>query len=324
MPTWSEIPEGGCAVPGERRRCGRRVGLAFVGLLLLSPPVSGCVQQPGSDAGVRPVDPAVVQGLVERLDRLRANSGLPALERRTDLDSLAFSRALQVAALPSAHRLSSRPGPLSALLTRSGHRGYRRVAEHLDVHLGNRPPAEFYRETWRYTPEVLALSLDPDLQAVGVSLLRLDEGGYILTALFQEDVPTRVGLEVMERRAVEAVNRVREEHGLRPLQMDERLTLVARTFSERMAAEGFFDHTTPDGQTTVDRVRAAGIAYRRLSENLQYNNDRDPVPNAVRSWLESPGHRANLLDDRVTHTGIGIAFDDDGGVYFTQLFLRPR
>jgi hypothetical protein len=324
MPTSSEIPKRGGTGPGERRRSGRRVGLTFVGLLLLSPPVSGCAQQPGSDAGVRPVDPAVVQGLVERLDRLRTDSGLPALERRADLDALALSRALQVAALPPTHRLSSRPGPLSALLTRSGHRGYRRVAEHLDVRLGNRPPAELYRETWRFSPEVLALALDPDLQAVGVALLRLDEGGYVLSALFQEDVPARVGLEAMERRAVEAVNRVREEHGLHPLRIDDRLTAVARAFSERMAAEGFFDHTTPDGQTTVDRVRAAGIAYLRLSENLQYNNDRDPVPNAVRSWLESPGHRANLLDDGVTRTGIGIAFDDQGGVYFTQLFLRPR
>jgi uncharacterized protein YkwD len=278
----------------------------------------------GSVLQAEPVAAQILQNLVRQLAAVRREAGLSPLEQRAALDSLADRRARQVAALPPEHRLLGRPGPLNALLHSQEYRGYRRVAEHLDIRQGNRSPAEFYHETWRVTPEVEDLTHDPGMVAFGLALLHLPGDTYILSALFQEDPLTRSDAAGLEERAVGEVNRIRAKRGLSALQVDERLTLVARAYSQRMAREGFFDHVSPEGRTTADRVRRAGIPYRRLAENLQFNDAPDPVANALRSWLDSEGHRANLFDPRLTRTGVGVAISDDGVVYFTQLFLLPR
>ena len=77
-----------------------------------------------------------------------------------------------------------------------------------------------------------------------------------------------------------------------------------------MLRRGFFEHTTPDGITTVERLRRAGIAYRVAAENIQMSRGtRDPVRSAVDAWLLSDGHRRTMLDRRFTTTGMGVAND---------------
>ena len=87
----------------------------------------------------------------------------------------------------------------------------------------------------------------------------------------------------------------------------------------------FFDHEDPRGRKPADRVTSAGVSWTRVTENLAMNSGMDdPVASAVQGWMESPGHRANILDPAVTHTGVGIAEDEDGGYAFTQLFVAMR
>ena len=120
------------------------------------------------------------------------------------------------------------------------------------------------------------------------------------------------------------VNRVRVGHGLTPLAFNESLLRVARDYSRRMAEENFFSHNDPDGNTVRERVSDAHIRWRVLGENLAYSNGYiNPVAVSMTSWMDSPGHRHNLLDQTWRQTAIGVWISDKGTVYFTEIFLAP-
>ncbi len=127
----------------------------------------------------------------------------------------------------------------------------------------------------------------------------------------------------MEEQTLRRINEERRAQGLDPLAVNDDLARVARAFSRQMSREGFFAHTDPAGRGMVDRLREAGIRYRVSGENISMNvNAPDPVDLAVRGWMQSEGHRRNILRDAYTETGIGIWRDGDT-YHFTQLFIRP-
>lgn len=120
-----------------------------------------------------------------------------------------------------------------------------------------------------------------------------------------------------------AVNQVRREHGLAPLRESARLVRVAREHSRRMSGEGFFAHEDPGGGSAADRLRAAGIPFRVLGENLaRVEGAADPARQVVEGWMASPTHRRNILDRRFGETGIGVSCRD-GACHVTQLLLAP-
>ena len=127
----------------------------------------------------------------------------------------------------------------------------------------------------------------------------------------------------LERRAFDLINNERRAHGEEPLEWDEELSRMARLHSERMARQGFFDHTGPDGLDMAGRARACGIRqWRSLGENIAYNQGYDdPVAFAVERWNRSPKHRANYLNTGFTRSGVGVAKAADGNVFFTQVFM---
>ena len=137
-------------------------------------------------------------------------------------------------------------------------------------------------------------------------------------------------LEVMVHAGI---NKERARNGgVRPLQWDERLATVARAHSEDMASRNYFSHDSPEGLGPSDRARRAGYSCRKsshvgLGENISIefaSNNLDEVAlEAVRSWMNSPGHRFNLLDSQFHRTGVGAAYGKWRGynaVYFTQVF----
>lgn len=127
----------------------------------------------------------------------------------------------------------------------------------------------------------------------------------------------------LERDIHEQVNQQRRDNGLEPLEYREDVAHVARDYSELMLEQDFFSHTGPEGDTVADRVREAGIGFTAVGENLsQLVNAPNPVEMAVQGWMESEGHRENILREHFTHTGVGVAMDD-GTLYATQIFLTP-
>lgn len=276
---------------------------------------------PGSLAARMPVDLAdrVIDGI--RQERRRA--GLPDLERRTVLDAAAERRARRLADLPEEARLSSRV-PVEEDLRELGVLRYRRARTHLDLQKGGRKPAEGVLERWRGYASGWEDAMGPGLSAVGAAAVQASDGWIVFVAVLVEDLDLGSGPEEVEDLLREAVERVRSQHGLASLEPDRRIAAVARAHSQDMVRRGFFDHISPDGENLDGRLRAAEIAFRSAAENIaRARGVESPVDTAVAEWMASPGHRGNILDGRFTRTGIGVAVDADGTVYFTQVFLRP-
>ncbi|WP_371479386.1 CAP domain-containing protein [Kitasatospora sp. NBC_00315] len=112
------------------------------------------------------------------------------------------------------------------------------------------------------------------------------------------------------------VNEQRAQAGCGPVTADARLDALAQAFSDDMAARGFFDHTDPDGHTPWDRAKAAGISNLG-GENIARGQ---ATPEAVMTaWMNSPGHRANILNCNFTTLGVGV-HQGSGGPWWTQDF----
>ena len=106
-------------------------------------------------------------------------------------------------------------------------------------------------------------------------------------------------------------NRIRAERGLPALRENGRLRRAAAAHSGDMVARGFFEHTAPGGVTMVDRIMAARYVPPRvgwlLGENLAWGTGSLATPRAVmRAWMDSPGHRANILKRAYREIGIGV------------------
>jgi len=130
-------------------------------------------------------------------------------------------------------------------------------------------------------------------------------------------------IESLEVQCLDEVNRVRKANNLIPLELSEELLGVARDYSRRMAEEGFFAHNDPDGRTVRERVTRANIRWHVVGENLAYSNGYiNPVAASMSGWMDSPGHRRNILDPDWRQTAIGAWVSANGTVYFTEIFLK--
>ncbi len=125
--------------------------------------------------------------------------------------------------------------------------------------------------------------------------------------------------EDAESEMLADVNREREANGLAPLRMDVDLRKLARSHSADMLQRGYFSHYTPDGLSPFDRMNAANIEYTYGGENLAL---APSTGLAMQGLLNSPGHRANILNPNFERIGIGAI---DGGIYgimFSQEFTN--
>lgn len=131
---------------------------------------------------------------------------------------------------------------------------------------------------------------------------------------------------MIEQAIHEATNRRREQHDLAPLSYSDHLAAIALQHSRDMAERDFFAHTSPDDEDAAGRYRRFGHDDRSVGENIAR---RHPLPTAsatdiaaavVDGWMDSPGHRENLLRARFEAEGLGVFVDTDGAVYATQNF----
>ena len=111
------------------------------------------------------------------------------------------------------------------------------------------------------------------------------------------------------------VNRERAANGCGALVADEGLAAVARAHSADMRDRGYFDHVNLDGLDPFDRAAAAGVDAR--AENIAMG--QPDAASVMDAWMNSSGHRANILDCSLTSLGVGVA-DGSGGPWWTQLF----
>ena len=129
-------------------------------------------------------------------------------------------------------------------------------------------------------------------------------------------------------QVLELTNAERAKAGLKPLTLNPQLAQAADGHSDSMAADDFFSHTGADGSSVGDRIQETGYQYSRAGENIAAG--QRTAEEVVQGWMNSPGHRANILNADYTEIGIGYEYlaNDTGSVnynhYWTQVFGRPR
>ncbi len=141
--------------------------------------------------------------------------------------------------------------------------------------------------------------------------------------------PNKANIGAVRTAVVCLVNRERAAHGERPLMPDPQLTQSAQAHTESMALQNYFEHVGPHGETPLMRMRATGyissshVAYE-VGENIGWGTLWQGTPRAVvTAWMNSAGHRANILDARFRNTGVGVsphppsslAHNQAGGIY---------
>lgn len=141
------------------------------------------------------------------------------------------------------------------------------------------------------------------------------ESGERVTLPFRiENAPSRPELEAA---MLELINRERLAAGLAPLAADPEMTEVARLHSADMFARSYFSHNTPEEKTPFERMQERGVRYRTAGENLAL---APTLQNAHTGLMNSPGHRANILQPRFGRVGIGILDGGRRGLMVTQNF----
>jgi uncharacterized protein YkwD len=128
-----------------------------------------------------------------------------------------------------------------------------------------------------------------------------------------------------------AVNAAREESGCAPLRVNSKLVAAAQGHARAMAEQNFFGHAGKNGSRLSSRVTAQGYSYSTVAENIAAG--QKTAGQVVASWLKSAGHRRNILNCRLTETGVAMVYQPDDKpirgnpaplrYYWVQVFAAP-
>ena len=135
--------------------------------------------------------------------------------------------------------------------------------------------------------------------------------GQILTIPEEDAAVTQY-----EQEVIRLVNEIRVQNGLSALTYNWELSRVARYKSQDMVDNRYFSHTSPTYGTPFQMIRSFGLSYRSAGENIAYGQ-RTPQA-VVNAWMNSSGHRANILSSSYTQIGVGYVAN---GHYWTQMFI---
>lgn len=184
----------------------------------------------------------------------------------------------------------------------------------------NRPNVRPSQPTNRPNDKRVAPPISPVVQKTSFSVKSV----IVHNGVGASVAPKPLSVAALERRVFEVVNRKRLEAGLPPAVWSDDAARVARIHSQNMAAYNFFSHQGRDGMRVSERATAAGFRkWHALGENIAYNRGYgNPLESVVQSWMNSAGHRANMLNSRWDKTGVGIAVTANGTYYFTQVFFE--
>lgn len=125
-------------------------------------------------------------------------------------------------------------------------------------------------------------------------------------------------LQAQEQQAFTLLNQDRTANGLKPLKLNSSLLKLAENYAQDMINRNYFAHTNPEGQTPFDRMNQAGISYGYAGENIAINNS---ASGAETAFMNSSGHRANILNANYTEVGVGIRKASNGSLYVVQEFI---
>lgn len=280
---------------------------------------------PGQPAGAQDLR----QELLERINRERREAGSPPLRLSRPLTRAAQEHAGEIARRGSSRLEAGPPGAMQKRIERAGYDAHS-WTESLSVTPGGADAA--IRSWQRNDPRTFRRLLSAEYRDLGIGLDRL-RGTPLYVFLFavpQGDHFTREtgGLRDLDRVRAEVlarVNEARRKAGLKPLRSDPLLDRAAQRHAEDMLARGYFAHESPEDKTVRERAKAAGYDWRTIGENVA--EGQFTVDEVMTTWLNSPGHRRNILDPRFEELGVGLALGRANGRYrvlWAQAFGTPR
>ena len=122
----------------------------------------------------------------------------------------------------------------------------------------------------------------------------------------------------MEKQVASLTNSERKAKGLSVLTLDSQLSKLARLKAEDLAKKGYFSHTSPTYGSAFDMMNKYGVSYRTAGENIA--KGQKTAESVMNGWMNSSGHRANILSSAYTNIGVGYAKDSRGNTYWVQIF----
>ena len=121
-----------------------------------------------------------------------------------------------------------------------------------------------------------------------------------------------------EQEVFDLINAKRTENGLSALKIDDELQNVARIKAKDMVDNNYFSHNSPTYGTPFEMIKKFGISYKAAGENIAGNSTNQ---GAVNAWMNSEGHRANILSNNYNYTGIGVVSSPKYGKIYVQMFM---
>ena len=129
---------------------------------------------------------------------------------------------------------------------------------------------------------------------------------------------TTNGLTADEQEVFNLINAQRTSAGLSALKIDEELQNVARVKAKDMVDNNYFSHNSPTYGTPFNMIKNFGISYKAAGENIAGNSSNQ---GAVNAWMNSEGHRANILSNNYNYTGIAVVSSPTYGKVYVQMFI---
>ena len=270
----------------------------------------------------------VRQDLLRLINAERSRTGSPPLR----LDD-ALTRAAQQHADEISRSGNFQNGSSEAMRKRLQQAGYQAHEWTENLTQSGADPGGLLRYWKGRNPSTFQDLMDARYRDIGFGLSRLD-GTPLYSFLFavpQADYFARETTDLRDLGAVREemltrVNAIRKKAGLKALRLNSVLHKAAQGHAEDMLVRGYFAHESPSGTTVRERSRKAGYDWAAIGENIAFG--QTSVDEVIETWMDSPGHRKNILSRNFTELGVGLALgkgpDGKYQVLWVQNLGSPR
>ena len=296
-------------------------------LILLLIATAGCGSAAEQTASAQSNQSSLAASILADLNAARRRAGHEPLENHPALSKIAGEQARAVAATGGTASSSGYITDTTRQLYRAGYAAHR-WSEGSLIATSDADVAGQWR---RARPQWWHEAETGDFEDAGIGVAR-HQGRPVVTLVLALKTRTwewrqaapLADLSEVRASALAEVNRLRRDNGREPLASESHLDDAAQRHAEDMLRRVYYDHESPEGDSVGDRVRTAGYGrYRTVAENIAkglFTPDE-----VVRRWADSSGHRRNLLQRRVTETGLGVAYGENANgfeVVWVQVFAR--
>jgi uncharacterized protein YkwD len=180
----------------------------------------------------------------------------------------------------------------------------------------------FERARMEYHPEKAKQGFVVELSLLGRDYLWAGGAGLTTQAPAQAPAPQGSGMNGLEQELLNHINGARAGAGLAPVSADAQLASLSKHRSNDMVHKGYFSHTAPGGDDYMTLLKRAGVPFKYAGEIIAWNSYSNSAQKAFEGFMNSPAHRAIIMDGRYNVAGVGQALTGDGKNFYTVIFVQ--